>query len=105
METTELRLYGKNDLKIASFVLPEIKEYDVSFEELTEVVQTEADLNLAQLDVLNVGMRAGAFADNKISNRLPAKKSSTENVLEGQMILKFVGTITNPIPVFIKADR
>jgi hypothetical protein len=43
--------------------LGNLEEYDVSFKEVESVMKTESMLNIAFIDIFNIGIRAGAFYD------------------------------------------
>lgn len=88
--------------------LDKFSDYDVSIDEVESVMQTEAMLNVAFIDVFNIGVRAGAFAD-KSSVSSSGKKlvvPPIEEILGGEMSIRYLsGSIGDkveiPITVFI----
>ena len=88
--------------------LGNLEKYDVSFDEVESVMQTESMLNIAFIDIFNIGLRAGAFADEHTVNN-SAKKSvvDPEDIMGGGMsILYTSGSITDkteiPVTVLIE---
>jgi len=63
-------------------------EYDVSFEDAKSVMLTEVMLNIAYLDIFNVSMRAGAFADEILSSKTKNFGDNSE-ILGGTMDILF----------------
>ncbi len=89
--------------------LGNIEEYDVNINEVELVMQTEAMLNIAFIDIFNIGIRAGAFADESTTDSNAGKKLvvPTEEVLGGEMsILYPSGSVEEKteIPVTVLID-
>jgi hypothetical protein len=86
--------------------LKNLDDYEVSFTEANEVMQSESMMNLAFIDVFNIGIRAGAFADENLEQ---AKKSGviSRDLLGGTMsILYPSGDIDDKteIPVSVRVE-
>jgi len=77
-------------------------EFDVSFEGVESVMQNESMLNIAFIDIFNIGIRAGAFADEQTLGK-KAGGGATDEVLGGEMLIKFVGD-NAVIPVYVEID-
>ena len=82
--------------------LGNLDEYDVSFESVESVMQTEAMLNVAFIDIFNIGLRAGAFADEQSLSK-KAGGGASEDLLGGEMLIKFVGDQA-VIPLYVEVD-
>jgi|LGOV01.1.fsa_nt_gb hypothetical protein len=82
--------------------LGEAEDYDVSLEEVKSVVYTEALLNVTFVDVFNMGIRAGAFADIQL-NSMPKKSGNVVDVLGGQMEMLIIDNNPN-LPATIRLD-
>ena len=67
--------------------LGDIEKHDVSFGDVESVMQTEAMLNVAFIDIFNIGIRAGAFYDETSAI---AKNSTAPNsdIMGGTMTIR-----------------
>ena len=79
-----------------------LDEYDVSFDGVESVMQNEAMLNIAFIDVFNIGIRAGAFADEQTLGKKAGGGAAGE-VLGGEMLIKFVGD-NAVLPIHVGVD-
>ena len=81
----------------------EIEEkYDVSLDEVTDVSNTEAIMNIAFSDIFNIGIRAGAFADEQAAASSKKSISPSEDVAGGEMTLLIIdGAPSYPATVII----
>ena len=67
--------------------LGNLDEYDISFESVESVMQTEAMLNVAFIDVFNIGLRTGAFYDES-SAVAKTNVGSDSEILGGSMTIR-----------------
>lgn len=89
--------------------LNKLDDYDISVEEVESIMQTESMLNVAFIDIFNIGLRAGAFADENTESSIAKKLvvAPTEDILGGQMsILYKSGSIEEKteIPVSVQIE-